>query len=162
MRIDYLEAHPDFIPILSQWHHEQWSYLNPSRTVEDRIKEFKQETTGKGIPVTFVAMSENVLLGSSSIVANDMDTRMDLSPWLASVYVAPQHREQGVGSALVRRTVEEAKKLEIETFYLFTPDREKFYKRLGWTVLEVSEYRGENNVIMKLRLTSDENLNSSI
>ena len=162
MRIDYLEAHPDFIPILSQWHHEQWSYLNPSRTVDDRIEEFKQETTGKGIPVTFVAISENVLLGSSSIVANDMDTRMDLSPWLASVYVSPQHREQGIGSALVRRTVEEAKKLEIETLYLFTPDREKFYKRLGWTVLEVSEYRGENNVIMKLRLTSDENLNSSI
>tara|TARA_B100000315_G_scaffold250518_1_gene283479 strand:- start:1608 stop:2066 length:459 start_codon:yes stop_codon:yes gene_type:complete len=152
MRIDYLVAHPDFIPILSQWHHEQWSYLNPSRTVEDRIKEFKQETTGKEIPITFVAMSENVLLGSASILAHDMDTRMDLSPWLASVYVAPLHREHGIGSALVRRTVEEAKKLEVETLYLFTPDKEKFYRRLGWSVLEVTDYRGENNVIMTLQI----------
>jgi N-acetylglutamate synthase-like GNAT family acetyltransferase len=152
MRIDYLAAHRDFIPILSQWHHEQWSYLNPSRTVEDRIEEFNQETTGKEIPTTFVAMSENVLLGSASIIAHDMDTRMDLSPWLASVYVAPPHRRQGIGSALVRRTVEKAKELKVETLYLFTPDMEKLYKRLGWTLLEVTEYRGENNVIMTLQI----------
>ena len=153
MRIDYLAAHRDFIPILSQWHHEQWSYLNPSRTVEDRIEEFQQETTGKKeIPTTFVAISGSVLLGSASIVTHDMDTRKEFSPWLASVYVAPRHRQQGIGSALVQRTVEEAKELEVETLYLFTPDREKFYKRLGWSLLELTEYRGENNVIMTLRI----------
>lgn len=152
MRIDYLAAHRDFIPILSQWHHEQWSYLNPSRTAKDRIEEFQQEKGLKQIPTTFVAMSENVLLGSASLVTHDMDTRMDLSPWLASVYVAPPHRQQGIGSALVQRTVEEAKELKVETLYLFTPDRERFYRRLGWSVLELTKYRGGNNVIMTLQI----------
>jgi|TARA_B100000315_G_scaffold76402_1_gene69872 N-acetylglutamate synthase-like GNAT family acetyltransferase len=156
MKIDTLSTHRNFIPILSQWHHEQWSYLNPSRSVEDRIEEFQQETARKEIPTTFVAMSGNVLLGSASIVAHDMDTRMHLTPWLASVYVTPRHREQGIGSELVKRTVEEAKELGVKTLYLYTPDRERFYKRLGWSVLELEKYHGENVVIMTLHLTHDQ------
>lgn len=108
---------------------------------------------GKHIPITFVAMSEDVLLGSASLIAHDMDTRMDLSPWLASVYVAPRHRNQGVGSALAESAVKEAKELAVKTLYLFTPDRVEFYLRLGWSVFERTEYRGENETIMSLRLT---------
>lgn len=154
MKIGYLADHRYFIPTLSKWHHKQWSHLNPSRTIEDRIKELQQSAAGKHIPITFAAMLEDVLLGSASLIAHDMDTRMNLSPWLASVYVAPRHRNQGVGSALVKSAVKEAKELAVETLYLFTPDRVEFYARLGWSVFERTEYRGENETIMCLRLTA--------
>jgi len=79
-----------------------------------------------------------------------MVTRKDLSPWLASVFVPPEHRGKGIGTALTRRIMDEAKALDVGTLYLFTPDRETFYSRLGWTVLERPEYRREQIVIMKL------------
>jgi N-acetylglutamate synthase-like GNAT family acetyltransferase len=81
-----------------------------------------------------------------------MDTRPKLSPWLASVYVAAEHRCQGIGSALVRRVVEEAAALDVQRLYLFTPDQERFYARLGWSVIERCTYRGYPQVVMVMHL----------
>jgi predicted N-acetyltransferase YhbS len=154
MKIDYLAEHKEFIPVLAKWHQEQWSYLNPSRSLADRTKELEQSASKNQVPLTFVAISGGVLLGSASLVEHDMDTRMDLSPWLASVYVAAPHREQGVGSALVKSAVDEAQNLNIKTLYLFTPDQQQFYARFGWTTLEYTEYRGEKETIMSIQLRS--------
>jgi N-acetylglutamate synthase-like GNAT family acetyltransferase len=40
---------------------------------------------------------------------------------LVGVYVKPQFRERGIGSALVTRVEEEAKVLAVPTLYLYTP-----------------------------------------
>ena len=98
------------------------------------------------------SLSRGILLGSASLVAHDMDTRMDLSPWLARVYVTPEHRSRGVGTALVQRVLEETIELGVETLYLFTPDREEFYASLGWSVVERTEYRGQKVVIMAMHI----------
>ena len=60
----------------------------------------------------------------------------------------------GVGSALVRRVVEEARALGVKTLYLYTPDRERFYARTGWSVLERTEYMGVKVVIMSITLSA--------
>jgi N-acetylglutamate synthase-like GNAT family acetyltransferase len=64
------------------------------------------------------------------------------------VYVLPEFRGQGIGSQLVRAIEDVATRLQLERLYLFTPDREDFYARLGWSVLETAEYRQHSNVIM--------------
>ncbi len=152
VRIEYLADHPEMIPTLASWHYEQWGYLNPGCTVERYVASLESQVGCKQVPSGFVALSENnAPLGSASLVTFDMDTKMELSPWLASVFVAPEYREKGIGSALVRRVMEEARDIGIEVLYLFTPDRESFYARLGWTVLERTVYRGESVVIMSIR-----------
>jgi hypothetical protein len=52
-----------------------------------------------------MAFIEGALFGSAMLIAHDMDTRMELSPWLAGVFVAPKRRGCGVGAALVRRVI---------------------------------------------------------
>jgi predicted N-acetyltransferase YhbS len=98
----------------------------------------------------FVAVSRQAVLGSASLVAYDMDTRMDLSPWLASVYVATEHRRQGIGTALVRRVVQEAEALGVQALHLYTPDKEPFYACLGWSVIERTTYQSYPQVVMTL------------
>ena len=159
MQIDYLVDHRSFIPALARWHHAQWSYLNPGDSVERRIKRLHKHLGAKQIPTTLVAyhMAEDgseIVLGSASLIAQDMDTRPELSPWLASVYVAAEQRRQGIGSSLVRRVTEEATALGIERLHLFTPDQEHFYARLGWSVVERCSYRGYPQVVMALSLAS--------
>ena len=104
------------------------------------------------IPTTFVALEGETLLGSACLLADDMHQYRDLTPWLASVFVAPEHRACGAGSALVQRVVEEARALGIKMLYLYTPDREGFYSRMGWAVRERTEYMGIDVVIMQLSL----------
>ena len=82
------------------------------------------------------------------LVYEDMSSRPDLSPWLASVYVIPEYRNRGIGSQLVRTIEEISQKLCVSRLYLFTPDRIKFYVRLGWVVTEKTNYRNQRVVIM--------------
>jgi len=108
MQIGYLADHAAFVPTLARWHHAQWSYLSPGDSVERRIAGLRKQSGRRQIPTTFVAYDttkagDKVLIGSASLIAQDMDTRPELSPWLASVYVAAEHRRQGIGSSLVRR-----------------------------------------------------------
>ena len=96
MRIVNLADCPHTIPTLAQWHHEQWGDLNPQRTLEARVEKFQNHLEQDGIPTTFVAMNGDTLLGSASLVECDLHQRSDLSPWLASVFVAPEFRGRDV------------------------------------------------------------------
>jgi GNAT superfamily N-acetyltransferase len=157
MQIDYLANHPNAIPALARWHHEQWQHLNPGDTVEQRIIQLQAHLGKRQIPTTFVALSPReapgILLGSASLTAHDMDTRPDFSPWLASVFVAPEHRRQGIGTALIRRVIQEAEALGTDNLYLFTtPDKHGFYARLGWELIEHTRYRGHQQIVMTLKI----------
>jgi GNAT superfamily N-acetyltransferase len=150
MLIENLEKHPHVIPTLSEWHYAQWGYLHPGDSPANRASWFQKHLAGLSMPATFLALLEYTLLGSASLIEYDMDERKDLAPWLASVYVAPEHRRRGVASALVNRVVEEAGRLGVDTLYLYTPDQESLYARLGWTPFERTEHRGQRIVIMTI------------
>jgi N-acetylglutamate synthase-like GNAT family acetyltransferase len=77
-----------------------------------------------------------------------MKTRMELTPWLASVFVAEQCRRRGIGAKLVRRIMAEAGKLEVPLLYLYTVHSERFYTALGWTLTERTSFLDHDVVIM--------------
>ena len=157
--IVYLADHLSFAPTLAAWHHAQWRHLDVDVSVEQRSATLSRHTRDR-VPMTVIALSGETLLGSASLIAHDMDTRMNLSPWLASVYVTPAYRNRGLGSALVQRIADEARTLGFDRLYLFTPDKEHFYARLGWAVLERTVYRGYEQVVMVLRTTSGQSAES--
>ena len=75
-------------------------------------------------------------------------TRLDLSPWLAGLYVAPSQRKKGIGSTLVSNIEKKAYELGVKNLYLYTPKSEIFYARLGWHIHEKTEYHGHPVTIM--------------
>ena len=152
MNLEYLEHHARHIPALALWHHDQWSYLNPRRTLDERAERLQSHLGGRRMPTTVVAVEGESLLGSASLIENDLPTRTDLSPWLASVFVPEEHRRRGIGSALVRRIVEEAGALGYEKLYLFTMDQERLYAALGWKTFERAVYNEVEIVLMSYEL----------
>ena len=92
MNITYLADHTETIPILTQWFYEEWSYLHPDRTRQD-VERFIGERANKDkIPLAPVAFDGTELLGTVCLKIQDMETRTDLSPWLAGLYVAAPRR----------------------------------------------------------------------
>ena len=148
MQIDYLANHQEFIPILADWHHQEWAYLRPGDSVKARTARLRDACGHTAIPIVVIAFTDTALLGSAMLIAHDMDTRMDLSPWLAGVFVAPDHRRRGVGAALVQRVIDEATALGVKRLYLYTPSTEQFYSRLGWSLVERTSYRGADVAVM--------------
>jgi GNAT superfamily N-acetyltransferase len=139
--IEYLADRREFIPTVARWHHAEWGHLRPRETVEDRIGRVERDCGHCEVPTTFVALAGAQVLGSASLVENDMETRKELSPWLSGVFVAPEHRRRGVGAALVERVVREAQALGIRRLYLYTPGSGTLYLRLGWSIRERTFYR---------------------
>ena len=147
MKIVNLKEMPHYLDTLARWHQEEWGYFKPNKTLAQRIERMQSHLLPEFIPTTFVA-SNHELLGSATIIEHDMDTRKELTPWLAGVYVAPEFRGQGIGSTLVLHVMEQARENMIERLYLFTPDREAFYARLGWKIFEKTSYLGYAVTIM--------------
>jgi N-acetylglutamate synthase-like GNAT family acetyltransferase len=151
IKITNLKEVPHYLETLADWHHVQWSYLNPDRTLAERIDRMRENLKPDFIPTTFVA-AEDKLLGTAGIIKHDMDTRKELSPWLEGVYVAPEFRSRGIGSKLVLHVMEQARDNNIKTLYLYTTDREAFYARLGWSTFEKTNYHGYPVTIMSVNL----------
>ena len=155
MRIDYLHDHPLLVCELARLHFAQWGHLRPDESIEDRTQRLEASCGRGGVPTVVVALEDGAILGSAMLVAQDMDTRPDLTPWLAGVYVVAGKRRSGVGSALVRRIEAEAAALGVERLYLWTPDMMPFYAQLGWTLDETCAYLGVQVAIKSRRLGSE-------
>ena len=149
-----LGERPDTVPTVATWLYEQWGYFHDHDSVDRRIGELRERLQTTELPVAFVALSSSAPdaepIGTASLTPDDLETRPDLTPWLASVFVRAPHRGKGVGAALVRAVVAHAHTLGIETLYLFTEDRADFYERLGWSLVGSEVYRGHAVIVMKI------------
>ncbi len=149
MEIAYLADHKEVIPTLAQWFYEEWAYLHPDRTLEDVERLISERTNKNKIPVALVAFNGKELLGTVCLKTHDMETRLDLTPWLAGLYVAKPWRRKGIGTALVKAIEKKANELTVKNLYLYTPESEGFYSRLGWRVKERVEYHACPVTIME-------------
>jgi predicted N-acetyltransferase YhbS len=148
MQIEYLADYPQHISELARLHFEEWSYLYPGESLKGRTARLRSSCGRNAIPSVVVALEDGELLGSAMLVAHDMDSRPQLTPWLAGIFVKPQCRGKGIGSALVKRIEAAARSLGASTLYLYTPHTESLYERLGWSAIERCEYRDTNVVVM--------------
>jgi GNAT superfamily N-acetyltransferase len=154
MRIGYLADHPRWIRTIAEWHTREWGDVPPLATVADRVAKFRHHLHRDRIPLTVVALDGDTLLGSASLVEEDFPGRADLKPWLASVFVSPEHRRRGVGSALVRHVVGCARELGVPELFLFTWNQEKLYSGLGWRVVERTRLGERDVAIMTIEPAS--------
>lgn len=149
IRIARLAADSPHLLGLVRWAVAQWGHHDPGRRLDQAVAEFRTQCGEAGLPSVFVALSGDTPVGMASLVDDDMHDRPLLNPWLASVYVCPDWRGQGIASCLVRRVEREASEHGIATLHLFTPDRQALYRRLGWCVVKERDYRGERVTIMR-------------
>ncbi|WP_286985742.1 GNAT family N-acetyltransferase [Halomonas sp.] len=150
--IERLSAASQQLDRVADWTFDAWGHLHPEADIDGWRQAVAQMCGPAGVPSVFVAMKEGQALGTASLSPDDMSIRRELSPWLASVYVPPEQRGQGLASALVRRVEREARDHGIEWLHLYTPDQQSLYRRLGWEELEELDYLGERVTIMRRRL----------
>lgn len=153
MKIEYLADRPEYVAALAVWHRREWGHLRPDESVEDRAAKLRAWSGHRQIPTVFIATVDEALLGSAMLVPHDMDTRMQWTPWLAGVVVAPERRGRGIGASLAQYAATEASALGFTMLYLYTFSTEEYYARLGWERIERDRYLGTVVTIMSRSLT---------
>jgi predicted N-acetyltransferase YhbS len=152
MEIAYLADHLDLAPLLAAWHHREWADLLPGWSLAQAEAELRSHVHRRSVPTTFVVLDGGRPVGSTSLLTEDLDGWEHLTPWVASVYVIPERRGQGLGGRLVARAVEEARALGVPAVYLWTAGQDGYYARLDWSPLDRAAHHGREVVIMR-RLT---------
>ena len=136
LSIAYLADYPQYLPAVADWVYTEWGHHNPALTVQDFEATFRSHLVRDAIPLTVIALWDDLPAGTASIYVQDMSIHPELSPWLAAVYVPVDHREKGIGSKLVGAIENISRSLQISRLYLWTPDKEHFYSQLNWSVVE--------------------------
>lgn len=145
---DCITNHPQHIPLIAQWHQNEWQHISPHLSTALRIRQYSEYSAAVAIPSCILALVNDHPAGSASLVESDMETHLHFQPWLASVFVHDDYRHQGIATQLIERCIDNARHLGVETLYLFTPDQTIFYQNRGWKLIESTEYHNEKVDIM--------------
>jgi GNAT superfamily N-acetyltransferase len=84
----------------------------------------------------YVAFLEGTPVGAVGLLRADLFSRQDLFPWMADLFVLPEYRSRGIGSALQDFILVKAKEMGYPAIYLYTP-LVGYYEKNGW------EYMGD-------------------
>ena len=147
-----LAERPDLIDAVAYWQWQEWGRARGRRLASvqrDILPLAKQHSPEAG----FVLLDGDIPAGTACLTLEDLDTRPDLSPWLASVFVDPAYRGRGHATALVRAVEQAAIARRYATLWLFTWDAAPLYARLGWHEVAHEEHHGSGVTLMRRDLS---------
>lgn len=149
MTISLLADHSGFIETLAPWIAAQWRPILPHLTAEHCAAKLHTHLNSNALPIAWVAHEGTHVLGTASLRIHDLPGGEDLTPWLGGVYVAPEFRNHGVGTALCSVAERQAtSRFGTSTLYLFTLDKQTWYRKRGWRLLEPCTWCGRVGDIM--------------
>ena len=129
MIIHPLYAAPQHASCVTEWLWRAFGADALPRAFFASIVEHSQ--TPGALPITFVAVEGERLLGTVGLWRCDLISRQDLYPWMAALYVAPEARGQGLAGKLQQHVIGYARAQGYAELFLSSACRD-FYERFGW------------------------------
>ena len=139
---------PELVPLVGRWHFDEWGHHDPGGTALSWTASLAERVHRDRVPTTFVAFTGGEPVGTACLVEHDMDTRLDLTPWLAGVFVVPEQRGGGIGAALVEHAADRARAFGVTELFLYTNGAERLYRSLGWRAIGRELYEGREVTLM--------------
>lgn len=152
-RILAVSERPDLAPIVARWRVAAFSNYPGGWTVERMTAAILAPPDGP--EETFVLFDQDRPVGTAGLVREDLETRPDLTPWLAAVFVEPGFRGRGYAAALVRQVEACARSASVPILWLYTVSAEPLYARLGWQRVGLERDRDQEVVLMRRDLTGN-------
>jgi GNAT superfamily N-acetyltransferase len=122
--------------------HEWW--IDSTTTLAEYRSGIEQMATAVTIPCALVAHRGEQYVGSVLLVDDDLESRQELTPWIAALWVEPEFRRHGIAFELIQAARNEAAGQGYDICYLCaTPSNSPYYFARGFHLLE-SDVEGLN------------------
>lgn len=156
MQIKYLMDDPDYLNQTTELLFNEWSHLSSWSESRQILTRLTERNSPDKQQFTLVALDvENVVTAAGSLICYELKDNPQRMYWLGEVVTRSTHRGQGLGSALIKRIVELATERNIAELWLYTPDKQSLYRRLGWKAYEQRVVDGESVTVMVLSLPAN-------
>ena len=125
----------------------------PGIKYEEVIERFKGHLNNNPLPLTYVALENDIPLGMASLRKED-GLSNNLSPWLGLVCTDPMHHGKGIARLLINQVIKTAKEMDFASLYLFTFDHklEAFYNKYNFEKLTFEDFKGYKVLVMQNNL----------
>jgi GNAT superfamily N-acetyltransferase len=140
---------PEHIKTIVDWLFSEWGNDN----YEYWDSWVRSSMLNNGVPMTFIVVCDNELVGTFSLWRCDLQSRQDLFPWLGGIVVKEEWRRKGIGLFIQNKAKEILKNLGYDKAYLFT-EMTGYYEKTGWEFIGIGiDERGNQVRIYKNNLT---------
>lgn len=135
---------PELAEICAAWSFAEWGCQSDQRNLHETISAYKESLSCSGLPKTWVAIRKGKPAGMARLKDHDHPIKTDVGPWLASVFVHPEHRSNNIAKQLCFHVEKQAREgFNFSKLYLFTHTAERLYEKLGWKKVAVlDDYTG--------------------
>lgn len=134
------------------WLHAEW-WQRAGYTLEATAA-WLRAARGPSAPIAFLAEIDQAPAGTALLDTDDLDTRMDLTQWLASVLVAPAFRGRGVGRALAAHVAAAARARGFRELWAHTSTALGYWRRFGFAVAGEEVWAGAPTTLLRLDLSA--------
>ena len=134
---------------------DAWKHDFPEDTLQTYLDMFTATGTyANRFVEVFAALNQaDELLGLATLVDDDeLPGATEPGPWLAAVFVVPEARKIGVGSALVDHVVSRSRELGYAELFLYTEYQDQWYQKKGWSYLRDTLLNDIKHVVMQISL----------
>ena len=148
IEITRLKPNSPELLICAEWRHDAFLKSYGYLLVDSAAQLAKLATQPDEYETALIALADGHLAGICLLVLQEFEALHDVSPWLASLYVAPEFRKRGVARKLVAAIEDQARRHGVARLHLYTGDAEKFYLKCGWKLAEQGVANGEPYAFM--------------
>lgn len=148
-RVVPLHEAPGHLDTLAAWHGAAWAHLYAGWDAATAREDYQQHREDGATPYTLLALAGDELLGSISLVRDDLPGWACPDPWLASFLVAPHHRRRGIGAALISAALAHAEAQGWPRLLLFTESAQDYFTRFGFVACGRHTAAGQAVTVMQ-------------
>lgn len=142
MEIIYLDEMPAAVDVLAPAFWSEWG-RHDGLTLADVTGRVTACLQHDELPLALVAREGDAVLGTVGLRWDTVVSHPVPGPWLAALWVHPDHRRRGLGAQLIAAAERSAATRDIAELYAATSSAARLFREAGWTELEPFEHAGD-------------------